>query len=105
MFENNEKLASLMEENEILKTTRNHPKIEPQALPSETALTSHLNIFRDLLEEKEEEVLALEKRLEMSKNENNSLQKTSSKRLNSQLALFRELLEEKEEEIDRKDVK
>ena len=81
MFENNEKLASLMEENEILKTTRNHPKTEAQALPSETALTSHLNIFRDLLEEKEEELLALEKRLEMSESEKNILQEASSKAL------------------------
>lgn len=103
IFENNEKLASLMEENEILKTTKSQTKTTTDALASENSLTSHLNLFRDLLEEKDEELEKLEKRLEKSKNVKNILHESSSKRLNSQLTLFRELLEEKDDELDRKD--
>jgi hypothetical protein len=105
IFENNEKLASLIEENEILKTTRNHAKTEQQALPFDFSLTTQLNLFRDLLEEKEDELENLEKQLEKSKSEKNSLHEISAKRLTSQLTLFRDLLEEKEDEIESKNAK
>jgi len=91
-----------MEENEILKTTKSQTKTTTDALASENSLTSHLNLFRDLLEEKDEELEKLEKLLEKSKNVNNFLHESSSKRLISQLTLFRELLEEKDDELDRK---
>ncbi|CAG5111038.1 Oidioi.mRNA.OKI2018_I69.chr2.g5374.t1.cds [Oikopleura dioica] len=85
---------------DLIRQAETAPPADSEAL--QLSLTNHLDLFRNLLEEKEDEIFYLEDRLKNSEEEKSSLLEKQAKQFNSQIRLFRELLEEKDEEVEQK---